>query len=64
MSAAPARIVRPRPDQTSIDLGFAKSLLRDIITAVDAPEDVRAVFMDYAVAHIRREIEQGGRLAQ
>jgi hypothetical protein len=43
-------------------LNFAKSLLRDVIVAAEAPEDVRDKFMSYAVAHARRELGKGGRL--
>jgi transcription initiation factor TFIIIB Brf1 subunit/transcription initiation factor TFIIB len=50
-------------DARARELGFAKSLLRDFIAALDAPEDVRDNFIRYAKAHAERELSEGGRLA-
>lgn len=46
----------------SFQVGFAQGLLRDVIAAADAPEDVRSSMMDYAVSRIRRELGENGRL--
>jgi transcription initiation factor TFIIIB Brf1 subunit/transcription initiation factor TFIIB len=50
-------------DQRAQQLGFAKSLIRDFISALDAPEDVRETFIKYAKAHAERELGEGGRLS-
>lgn len=50
-------------DETARNLGYAKGLLADVLAAHDAPEDVREQFVAYAVARVRRETSEGGRLA-
>lgn len=48
--------------QSSKDLGFAKSLMDDLIYAMNQPEDVRPAMVNYAVQHIRHARAEGGRL--
>ena len=50
-------------DQRATQLGYAKSLLQDFITAADAEPDQRDVFMKYAVARARRELAADGKLS-
>lgn len=46
----------------SFQLGLAKGLLQDVLSAADAPEDVREQCLNMAVARIRREFGETGRL--
>lgn len=48
----------------AFQLGFAKGLLADLIAAAEAPEDVREWFLNYAVARVKRELGENGRLGQ
>lgn len=46
----------------SFQLGLAKGLLQDVLSAAEAPEDVREQCLNMAVARIRREFGETGRL--
>lgn len=45
------------------DLGYAKALLQDFLTALDAPEDVRPTFLNYAKVRAARALSPDGTLS-
>ena len=49
--------------QSSKDLGFAKVLLLDLLSALEQPEDIRGAMINYAVQHARHALGEGGRLS-
>ncbi len=62
MSSAPTMAEQLLAERAR-QVGFAQGLLLDVISAADAPSDIRDQLMTYAVNRARRELAAGGRLA-